>query len=170
MVLHYNTLVWLYDVAAWLGVTPVGRGRGVLSTPLRESPSAGANIGRPGMAGRRPPADNLFSSDPALPDLINGPLTQVLKQLSITIDPNLQASTKGLLLRPEYYIQHVDKKLSVKSLDHTKLSFKELMSDIGRVMLHLSSTGGDLISYVHHFTFIAKQAAVHNFTDSLCLI
>ena len=149
---------------------PVGRGRGgVLNTPFKGSPSSGVGgshpTGVPGAAVNTP-RSNLFASEPVPADLVNGPLTQVLKQLSIAIDPTPQMSTKGLLLRPEYYIQHVDKGVSVKSLDHTKLTFKELISGMGRVMLHLTATGGDLNSYVRHFNFVAKQAASHSFTDA----
>ena len=136
---------------------PTGRGRGILRTPLKTSP----HVGRPSYIG-----GELLGDEPSAADLVNGPLTQVLQQLSIAIDPTPQSSTKGLLLRPEYYIQHVDKGMSVKSLDHTKLTFKELMSGMGRVMLHLTTTGGDLTAYIRHFNFLAKQASCHNFTDA----
>ena len=140
-----------------------GRGRGVLRTPLKTVPQSGVSF--PGGAGSSPATPGGLR-DQAPSDYINGPLTQVLQQLSVAIDPTPQSSTKGLLLRPEYYIQHVDKGVAVKSLDHTKLTFKELMSGMGRVMTHLSTSGGDLVAYVSHFNFVAKQAASHNFTDS----
>ena len=139
----------------------LGRGRGIFKTPLKSTvPTVG------GLQTGALFTDDLHDHQSSAADLVNGPLTQVLKQLSIAIDPTPQSSTKGLLLRPEYYIQHVDKGVSVKSLDHTKLSFKELISGMGRVMIHLSTTGGDLTSYVRHFNFVARQAASHNFSDA----
>ena len=107
---------------------PSGRGRGILYTPSSSSSKPGGMLGRSVSVG---------TEEPSAADVINGPLTKVLQQLSVAIDPTPQASVKGLLLRPEYYIQHIDKGVSVKSLDHTKLTFKELISGMGRVMLHL---------------------------------
>ena len=97
-------------------------------------------------------------------ELVGGPLTTALRQLSQAIDPS-PVSNKGIVYRPEYYIQHVDRGVQVKSLDHTKLSFKELISGMGRVMQHLMDTGGDLAGYLGHFNFIAEQAHQHSFVD-----
>ena len=77
-----------------------------------------------------------------------------------------ELATKGLLLRPEYYVQYKDKGIPVKNLDHSKLSFKELMSGMGRVMLHLSKTGGEVTSYIEHFSFLTRKAGAHAFVDS----
>ena len=107
----------------------VGRGVGHRS-PLTQ---AAASDMRSAALGERGAAA-LDSPSPS--DLFNGPLTSELQQLSIAIDPTPQASTKGLLLHPEYYVQHKDKGTSVKNLDHSKLSFRELMSGMGRVMSH----------------------------------
>ena len=104
--------------------------------------------------------------NPAPSDVINGPLTSVLQQLSIPIDPTPQSSVKGLLLRPDYYVQHKDKGVPVKNLDHTKLFFNKLMSGIGRVLMHLSKTGGNVTSYIEHFSFVTLRAGAHNFVDS----
>ena len=144
-----------------------GVGRGILSTPLK--PAAPV----PGAAGLRGMSPHSLSGllaaeggDPAPSDVINGPLTSVLQQLSLSIDPTPRLSTKGLLLRPEYYTQHKDKGIAVKNLDHSKLTYKELMSGMGRVMMHLAKTGGELMSYIEHFNYLVRQAAVSNFQDS----
>ena len=146
-------------------------GRGVLRTPLKDFPPT---VGRGRGAG---PVHNLSSQllgaskspslglDPTAAEMVNGQLTSILQQLSIAIDPTPQASMKGLLLRPEYYVQHIDKGTSVKSLNHTKMSLKELMSGMSRVMLHLDKSGGDLGGYLEHFSFIARKAE-HGFVDS----
>ena len=147
-------------------------GRGVLRTPMKDFPPT---VGRGRGAGL---VHNLSSQllraskspslglDPTAVEMVNGPLTSVLQQLSIAIDPTPQASMKGLLLRPEYYVQHIDKGTSVKSLDHSKMSFKELMSGMSRVMLPLDKSGGDLGGYLEHFSFIARKGGVHGFVDS----
>ena len=159
------------EITSTAAATTVGRG--ILRTPLRTtSPVPGVGRGAPSLRARLLSESTedmrsaaLGPSHPVPSDLVNGPLTSVLQQLSVAIDPTPQQSTKGLLLRPEYYIQHKDKGISVKSLDHSKLTYKELISGMGRVMLHLAKAGGDLVSYVEHFNFIARQAAVHNFVD-----
>ena len=102
------------------------------------------------------------STSPA--DLIGGPLTSALRQLSQAIDPS-PVSHKGIVYRPEYYIQHVDNGTPMKSLDHTKLTYKELVSGMGRVMQCLFDNGGDLAGYLGHINFIAEQAHQHNFVD-----
>ena len=73
------------------------------------------------------------ASPAAVADLAGGPLTTALRQLSQAINPS-PAVKKGMVYRPEYYVQHVDLGVPVKSLDHTKLPFKELVSGMGRVM------------------------------------
>ena len=141
-------------------------GRGILRTPLKSTPEVGASKGAgpvpPSLAGLLAEEDR----DSAPADFVSGSLTSALQQLSIAIDPTPQSSTKGLLLRPEYYVQHKDKGVAVKSLDHSKLTFKELMSGMGRVMVHLSKTGGELKSYIDHFNYLVRQAATCNFQDS----
>ena len=120
---------------------------------------AGPSHGKGSVAGfHGPPTGGL----PA--DLMGGPLTSALRQLSQAIDPS-PVSNKGIVYRPEYYIQHVDRGTQVKMLDHTKLTFKELISGMGRVMQYLLDTGGDLAGYIGHFNFVSDQAYQHNFVD-----
>ena len=110
-------------------------------------------------------ADLLGSLKGASPaDLVGGPLTSALRQLSQAIDPS-PVSHKGVMYRPEYYFQHVDRGTQVKLLDHSKLTYKELVSGMGRVMQYLFDNGGDLAGYIGHFNFIAEQAHQHSFVD-----
>ena len=147
----------------------MGSGRCILCTPLRsDQSSVPSGLGRGSSpldsVSSRLTYDNLAGPVPA--DVINGPLTSVFQQLSIAIDPIPQSATKGLLLRPEYYVQQKDKGVPVKNLDYSKMSFKELMSGMGRVMSHLSKTGGDVASYIEHFSFITRKVGAHTFVDS----
>ena len=102
---------------------------------------------------------------PAPSDIVTAPLTSALEQLSNAIDPTSVAKSKGMNLRPEFYVQHVDQGVQIKSLDHTKLTYRELVSGMGRVMMYLSQNSGDVLSYIQHFNFIAAQAHKNNFTD-----
>ena len=139
---------------------------------------SGLTAGRPGVGlglhgsptGQQPPPGPGAGSgvgllDVGIPaDVISGPLTSALRQLSQAIDPSRSAN-KGIRFRPEYYIQHVDKGTQVKSLDHSKITFRELISGMGRVMQYILETNGDLAGYVGHFNFIAEQAHQHSFID-----
>ena len=126
--------------------TQLSAGRSILRTPLQDD-----ILAVPGGRGHRLSSVDSVSgrlnkdmSEVAASDIVNGPLTEVLQQVSVAIDPTPQSLTKGLLLRPEYYVQHMDKGVPVKSLDHSKLSIKELMGGMGRVMSHLAKTGGNV--------------------------
>ena len=98
-------------------------------------------------------------------DVVNGPLTSVLSQLSQAIEPTVSTTTKGIEFRPEFYVQHVDQGIAVKSLDHTKLTYRELISGMTRVLDHLVTTNGEASSYLEHLVFVTKQASVHSFVD-----
>ena len=82
------------------------------------------NIG--GVGGQTGPvSDVLRSSRGGVPaDLVGGPLTSALRQLSQAIDPS-PVSNKSIVYRPEYYVQHVAKGTQVTMLDHSKLTYKE---------------------------------------------
>ena len=156
--------------------TTPGTGRGILSTTTRFFPQTGfpTNTTAGGMhsgaasvgdsVGPLPGQQSSFVN-PAPADVITAPLTSVLQQLSNAIDPTSAVKSKGMQLRPEYYIQHVDQGVQIKSLDHTKLTYRELISGMGRVMIYLVHTGGEIITYMQHFNFIAAQAHKNNFTD-----
>ena len=112
----------------------------------------------------QPPA-HLSTGVPAPADYVSGYLTSALQQLSLAIDPTPSSTSKGLVLRPEYYIQHVDKGVPVKNIDHAKLSYKDLVAGMGRVMQYLVNVRGDYMSYLRHFNYILTQASRHQFQD-----
>ena len=112
----------------------------------------------------RPVSTSSTYSSPA--DVMGAPLTSALEKLSQAIEPTVSTSTKGIQLRPEYYIQHVDQGIAIKSLDHTKLTYRELLAGMCRVLDHLVTSGGDANSYLQHMVFVTKQASVHQFTDA----
>ena len=99
-------------------------------------------------------------------EMVSAPITSALEHLSEAIQPGISASTKGMELRPEYYIQHVDQGVAIKSIDHTKLTFRELISGMGRVLEYLVQINWEATSYLEHFNFLTKQASVHSFNDS----
>ena len=51
-------------------------------------------------------------------DVVNGPLTSVLSELSQAIEPTVSTTTKGIKFKPEYYVPNVDQGIAVKSLYH----------------------------------------------------
>ena len=105
------------------------------------------------------------TTGPATSDVVSGALSSALQQLSLAIDPTPASSSKGLVLRPEFYVQHKDQGVSVKSLDHTKLSYKQLVYGMGRIAKYLLINGGDFVSYLDHYNFVTMQASRHNFMD-----
>lgn len=77
------------------------------------------------------------ASSPAPSDFVHGPLTHALDKLSLAIDPAIDLTTQGITLRPEYYVQYLDKHVALKSIDHTKLSFNALVYGMCRIAKHL---------------------------------
>lgn len=94
------------------------------------------------------------------------PLTEALNQLSQAIDPTSPLKSKGIVFRPEFYVQYHGKGTPIKNMDHTKLNVLELWYGMARVSKHLRQSGGDIDSYLEHMLFVAKQASTANFTDS----
>ena len=93
------------------------------------------------------------------------PLTDALAQLTLAVDP-AAGKSKGLLVRPEYYVQHVKAGTALKQIDHNKLSYKELVYGWFCVLHHLHANGGDVLGYMGHCKFASEQAMSDNFIDS----
>lgn len=70
-----------------------------------------------------------------------------------------------MLLRPEYYAQHKCNGVPIRYLDHTKLSYKELMFGMDSILQHMLQTGGDIHGYCAHELFILGQAQGNKFLD-----
>ena len=93
------------------------------------------------------------------------PLTDAIAHLTLAVDPS-SGKAKGMVLRPEYYVQHVKGGSPLKQIDHSKLSYKDLVYGWFCVIQHLRSVGGDLTGYIEHCKFTAEQAMSGAFMDS----
>ena len=97
--------------------------------------------------------------------ILGAPLTKVLSDLTDAINPAPKDFKKGIELRPEFYVQHKLDSKPIKSLDHTKLTYKDLMYGMSQVLLYLIREDGDAMGYVDHMSFIARQAQLNCFND-----
>ena len=146
--------------------SPAGRGSADPHTP-----GLGAVGGLPAATvGGLPAAGRGAGGAPSPPDPTGIdpsllPLTDALAQLTLAVDPTA-GKAKGLFLRPEYYFQHVKSSTPIKQLDHTKLSYKDLVYGWFCVIEHLMSKGGDLGGYVGHCKFVSEQASSESFVDA----
>lgn len=98
-------------------------------------------------------------------DMINGQLTSALDRLSLAIDPAMEKNN-GMIYRPEYYVQHLDKNIPIKNLDHSKLSMNSLYYGMCRVLKHLLLNGGETQAYVNHMLYISKLASLGEYTEA----
>ena len=95
------------------------------------------------------------------------PLTTALEKLSIAVDPASSShKLKGIQWRPEYYVQHVKQGTALKSVDHSKLTYKDLVFGWFSVLQQLLRAGGDIESYIGHCKFVSERAMSNQFTDS----
>ena len=60
-------------------------------------------------------------------EVYGAPLTQALSDLTEAINSGPTDYKKGINFRPEYYVQHMIDCKSVKSLDHSKMTYKDLV-------------------------------------------
>ena len=149
-------------MAGAVGGAPAGA---VGGAPPAPGSVAGTTAGL-GSADRHTPglaAGGGVGLEPVDPSLL--PLTDALAQLTLAVDP-AAGKSKGLFLRPEYYYQHVRSNTPLKQLDHTKLTYKDLVYGWFCVIEHLLSKGGDLGGYVGHCKFVAEQASTGSFVDA----
>ena len=146
------------------GAGAVGGAVGTAGGALGGSSMAGAGLGStstsPPGAFIPPGGINEADVDPSLL-----PLTDALAQLTLAVDP-AAGKSKGLLLRPEYYIQHIKAGTPLKQIDHNKLSYKDLVYGWFCVLHHLQATGGDVQGYLGHCKFTSEQAMSDSFVDS----
>ena len=116
--------------------------------------AVGGEVGGGVPGGNNPPVD---------PSLL--PLTDALAQLTLAVDP-AAGKAKGLFLRPEYHVQHVKASTPLKQLDHTKMSYKDLVYGWFCVLQHVIAKGGDVNAYVAHCKFVSEQATSGSFVDA----
>lgn len=132
--------------------------------PVQSSPSQSANSATPPVH-IDTPAGRQGGPSQSASDLVMGPLTAALSKLSDIIDPSTAMKTKGILLRPEYYVQHKSNGVAIRNLDHSKLTFRELCYGMDCILVHLLKTGGDALSYASHKLFVSSQAKSGRFVD-----
>lgn len=125
------------------------------------------NHGPPGNHGLTATYSGAYSRDgnPAPADFIEGPLTTALERLSMAIDPTVDTRAKGSFLRPEFHVQHVDKQVPLKNIDHSKLNYSSLIYGMCKVIKYLLATDGDVKSYVDHMIYITKLGSLGEYTD-----
>ena len=99
-------------------------------------------------------------------EVLNGPLTQVLAEISEAINPGPIGYKQGIRYRPEYYVQHLIDCKPIKSLDHSKMSYKDLFYGMTQVLINISKSGGDADAYLDHMAFVSKQAQLNSFNDA----
>lgn len=82
------------------------------------------------------------------------------------MDKQLSEEKKGNRYRPEYYVQGIDGGVSNKNLDHMKLSHRELVHGMVRVVQTMVRENDPLIpSYIEHMSFITSLASEGSFVN-----
>ena len=109
----------------------------------------------------------LDDDDPSPSDIVITPLTEALEKLSIAVDPATSShKLQGMAFKPEYYVQHVKGGTPLKQIDHTKLSYRDLVYGWFCVIQHLLNVEGDVESYISHCKYVAQQAMSSQFVDA----
>ena len=105
--------------------------------------------------------------DPNPADAVTGPLTEALEKLSIAVDPTVTFhKLKGMSFKPEYYVQYVKGGIPLKQIDHTKLSYGEMVYGWFCIIQHLFKVEGDVESYIGHCKYVVQQAMASQLNDS----
>ena len=95
--------------------------------------------------------------DPSPADAVLGPLTDVLENLSIVVDPTSTShKLKGMWWKPEYHVQHVKNGVQLKQIDHSKLTYRELLYGWFSILQKLQKAGGDMEAYIAHCKYVLK--------------
>lgn len=118
----------------------------------------GANV----QAQTNPFWNNMASTSPA--SVMQTPLTSSLMGLSG--DPSTDVMSRGILMRPEYYVQHIDNDIPVRNISHKSMSYNDLVYGMCKVAQFLLLSGGDIHGYMNHMSFITRQARQDCYLDS----
>lgn len=82
------------------------------------------------------------------------------------MDKHLSEEHKGNVYRPEYFVQCVDGGVSTKNLDHMKLSHREFVHGMVRVMQNMVRENDPrLQSYIDHMCFVTSLASEGGFVN-----
>ena len=168
----------LQQINSRLGKLELSSGRQTAWSPHDEI--LDFNLRKPGQP-RTPQPPELVKHDFSLPrpdkgfgglraraapaDMVAGHLTEALTELSEAINPGPLGYKKGIQFRPEYYTQHVIDCKPLKSLDHSKMSYKDLFYGMTQVLLNIAKSGGETMGYMEHMAFVAKQGQLNSFAD-----
>lgn len=69
-------------------------------------------------------------------------------------DPSTDVMSRGILLRPEYYVQHIDNDIPVKNISYKNMSYNDLVYGMCKVAQYLLLAGGDINGYMNHMGFV----------------
>ena len=107
------------------------------------------------------------NQNPAPADVVVGPLTEALEKLSLAVDPAASShKLQGTGYKPEYYVQHIKGGVPLKQINHTKLSYREMVYGWFCILQHLIKVEGDVNSYLAHCRYVSQQAMASQFLDS----
>lgn len=138
---------------------------GLQSSPMSTAQHDPSSMGLGGQPpyGSTPGSSQAGAQAPA--SLLADPPTIALHQLSNMADHDSGARPPGMHYRPEYYCQHKLENVSIKQVDHRKLTFKQLIYGMNCVAHHVLGSGGNIDSYLHHMEFVSRYASDNSFVD-----
>lgn len=127
---------------------------GIKHDPAKVDPSGG-----PAASPLNPIAARHKATDP-------GDISSTLAALSLSVDKHLSEERKGNIYRLEYFVQGIDGGVSSKNLDHMKLSHREFIHGMVRVLQNMVRENDPRISsYVEHMSFVTSLAAEGGFVN-----
>lgn len=95
-----------------------------------------------------------------------GDISSTLAALSLSVDKHMSEERRGNFYRPEYFVQGVDGGCSVKSMDHMKLSHREFIHGMTRVVQNMLRENDPLLpSYIEPMCFVTSLAAEGGFIN-----
>ena len=142
----------------------VGHSRGEGTNPL--GLGAGGVLGAGGGGALGGGGDHEDPPAPSPAEAMVAPLTDVLEKLTIAVDPaSSSRKLQGMVFKPEFHVQHIKKGVSLKHVDHTKLTYREMVYGWFCILQHLIKVEGDVDSYIGHCRYVSQQAMASQFSD-----
>lgn len=93
-------------------------------------------------------------------------LDPTIAALSMSIDKHLSEEKRGNKYRPEFYVQCIDNNVPVKNMDFNKLSHRDLIHGMSRVVQNMvRESDPRLSSYIDHMVFMTSLAAEGGFIN-----
>lgn len=97
---------------------------------------------------------------------VTTPLVSAMDPTGAMTDPATDVVAKGIILRPEYHVQHVIGDVPIKNISHKTLSYSDLVLGMCCIAKYLLSSSGNVSSYLSLMSFIARQAHLDCFIDA----